>query len=265
MSVRNRLTIIAAALALTVAAVLTARSLVFSDDGAGIVNPEDAPTLPFPGYPTTTGEPPDLNRLPTCIAPKGDQPTPGVPPLSCRPSDSEPPVGAIKTPAPDELPDPTATNQNVPKDWTVIDNRLFRFTLAVPADWYSNMRPEGGSFDVFDPIQTAFIVAKGQDDTLHGGVAGSFTARPYIEDDGSGFRPSVERRLESPNADFGRQAGSIWDEPGEDTVVSIHAAFVRDGVVYEIIFDVADRGRAPETATADVGLVRQILTTLQPY
>lgn len=188
-------------------AALAARQFVLSQEGTGIVDFTKLTPIPFPGYPTGVSEGYN-DPWPTCQAPADEQPDPDLPPLSCRNSASEPPPGSIKTPAPAEIPDATAVAAEAPKEWTVIDNRLFRYTLAIPPGWYSNMRPEGGEFRIFDETHTKRIMSKG---ATPGGIAGSFSARPLARRL-AGFPIDVEDHLASPNTSFGIVPGAIWDD-----------------------------------------------------
>jgi hypothetical protein len=260
------LAIVVATGAAAMGVVFAARNLATSQEASGIVDFSKVTPLPFPGYPTDIASSIalDSSKAPTCQAAADERPDPNLPPLSCRSSASEPPPGSIDTPSPAEIPNNATLAANAPAGWTVIDNRIFRYTLALPPGWYSNMRPEGGAFYVFDEIKTEEVLGKGGV-TLPGGVAAGFSARRLVTDTVPGFTPNVEEHLATPNADFGGHLGAIWQEGGgEGTAVSVHAAFAREGVVYEMVFDIED-DRAAVAIDADVALSRQILATIQPY
>lgn len=231
----------------------------------GIVDHSKVTTVPFRGYPTYVARPslgPD--ELPTCQAPADERPDPSLPPLSCRFSGSEPPPGAINTPAPDEIPDARSPDASVPPGWMVLDNRLFRYTVAIPPGWYANMRPEGGEFRAFDDILTAAVV-RGRTGSEPAGIAAAFSARLEVKDITPGyFVPDLEERLQSPNADFGGHPGAIWDHDGEGAK-TVSGAFLRDGVVYEFHVDVEDRGLTPAEVAARLRIGRDILATIRPY
>lgn len=246
-------------------ATLVSRNFASSQEGTGIVDFAKLTPLPFPGYPERVLTQSPSFADPTCQAPKGERPDPDLPELACRYSGAEPPPGAIATARPDQLPDAADLAKDVPPGWTPIDNRVFRYTLAIPPDWYSTMRPEGGEFRVLDSILVAKGAAKGLSG-LQGGVAGQFSAYSLPADDIPGFTPLVVERLKTPNATFGDVPGAIWeDPPGENDAAIVRAAFAVQGVVYEFYFDVVDDGRAPEAVVADVAIVKEILGTVRPY
>jgi hypothetical protein len=258
------------AVAVTVAAVagvaalaLVAANMAFSDEGSGIVDHSKITPLPFVGYPTEVYDPPAFVE-PTCQAPEGEREDPSLPPLSCRDSGSEPPPGAIKTASPEEIPDKTVVTSKVPEGWTVIDNRLFRYTLAVPPDWYSTMRPEGGEFRLLDAVLVAKGAAKGQSE-LRGGIGGYASAREEPTNTPP-LLPGVEDPLATPNWMFGTVPGAVWEEEGgHGTAVTVRGAFANGGIIYEIYFDVVDDGRDPTEVEADIALIKRILATITPY
>jgi len=232
-----------------------------SQPGSPVAHPELATPLPFPGYPATV-HPPDTANPPRCQAPSDERPSPELPPFPCRYSGAEPPAGAIPTPAPGDALIP----QNVPDGWQVVDNPLFRYTLAIPPDWYANMRPEGGEFYVLDPVALEED-AKGLD--VPGGVAIHFEAAAYDPVDESTvapeFVPVPQRHLSNPNAQFGSYEGSVWEDAGgEGTALIIRAAFVKDDVLFSIVAGLGD-----DSGDADVqaggAIARQVLATITPY
>lgn len=226
----------------------------------GAIDFNNVTTIPFPGYPSV--EPPRDFSTPTCLAPEGVRPDPDLPPLSCRRSNTEPPPGSIATPSPSELPDPAEVASEAPAGWTVIDNGLFRYTMAIPPGWFSNMQPEGGSFNVFNAVTTRRVVTGNHD--VRGGVSGHFDARLLVDDYMPGFIPLVEEHLQNPNALFGNVPGAIWENDGEGAE-EMHAAFAVDGVVFEIWFGVADIDRSDAEVAEDVAIAKQILGTIHPY
>jgi hypothetical protein len=267
----SRKTLIAAILGLIVAGgtiAFAAQNLVSSQEGSGVVDFESLTPVAFEGYPEDAGKPSlGIDEEPTCKAAQGERPRPDAPPLSCRYSGSEPPEGSIHTPKPDEIPDATAIATTVPApEWMAITNELFRLTFAIPQDWYSTMRPEGGEFRIYDAVRAAKIAAKGETN-LRGGISGVFFARELSTVDVPGFPPPlVEGHLQTPNTSFGDVEGAIWEDPsGHGTALTLHAAFARDGVVFEIVFRITDDGRTKEAIDADAEIARRILTTITPF
>lgn len=260
---RTTLAAIVAAAAGVGALAFVAANMAFSDEGSGVVDFAKITPLPFVGYPTEVfGD--RTYAAPTCQAAEGEREDPSLPPLSCRNSGAEPPPGAIKTASAEEIPDKTALAGKVPEGWTVIDNRLFRYTLAIPPGWYSTMRPEGGEFRLLDSILVGKGAVKGESG-LRGGVGGYASARqqpanppPLLE--------GVSDPLTTPNTMFGTIPGSIWeDEGGHGTAATVRATFATRGVIFEVYFDVVDDGRSLAQVAADVALTKQILGTLTPY
>jgi len=208
------------------------------------------------GVPTLLPTRIPLEEWPDCRAPRDEVPGPGLPPLPCHYEGSEPPPGTIPTASAEERPAAIASTQNVPKGWEVYDNPMFRYTFALPADWYANMRPEGGEFAVFDPNEMAFF-ENGED--REGGVVMFFSAGlPSVR-----LSEADAERLDTPNAEFGGYDGVIWEDPdsvGLGVARVMVFAFLKDGVVF--------RGRinfGEGYTEADVATVRQILATITPY
>jgi hypothetical protein len=85
--------------------------------------------------------------------------------------------------------------------------------------------------------------------------------------DSHGLNFFPEERVKNPNADFGGTPGAIWDEGGgEDLAHIIHAAFVRNGVLFEAYAGVVreDLGTSLSTDTA-AKEATAILTSIEPY
>jgi|GEM_PF-3064402 len=229
-----------------------------SQEPSGVVDFTKVTTIPFTGYPSTITVP-DLSE-PTCQAPSNDRPQPDLPPLSCRLSSGEPPPGTVPTASPAERPAPAAPQ---PGGATVADNQLFRYTITIPSGWYSNMRPEGGTFQLTDAVATREMV-----DNSHppGGIAIVFGGRKYVDPSVTGEIVTAEKRLQHPNASFGAFPGVIWDEgPGEGAAAIIHAAFRVGDVVFEATAGVEGDGRPQEAIAADVAAVRSVLQSITPY
>ncbi len=253
----------AAAVLATAAAIAVAMwttGFVTSQGGGGgsAVNFTKITPLPFKGYPATVVLPNTTNP-PGCTLPTNERPDPNLPPLSCRNSGAEPPPGTIPTADAAKRP-PTPTPE---KGTHVIDNPLFRFTVQVPDGWYSDMRPEGGEFHLYDAAGAA-EQAKGAD--LPGGLVAHFTARAYVPLDDTAFVvPVIDKHLQAPNATFGGFPGAIWDEgPGEGLSHMIYAAFRKEAVVYVITINIADDADVA-AIEADLKTVTALLATVTPY
>jgi hypothetical protein len=176
-----------------------------------------------------------------CQAPQDERPAPDLPPYPCRNSELEPPPGTIPTASPGERAAAVASTQNVPEGWSIYDNSIFRYTLALPPDWYANMWPEGGEFSVYNPSEMVWFETG---EELPDAVAIVFEATTY-----------------EANTNFGPYPGKIWEEPGdpeEGAIRSILFAFLRDGVVFRGIANFGE-------ADADAAMIRQILATITPY
>lgn len=264
---RTTLAAIVAAAAGVGALAFVAANMAFSDEGSGVVDFAKITPLPFVGYPTEVfGD--RTYAAPTCQAAEGEREDPSLPPLSCRNSGAEPPPGAIKTASAEEIPDKTALAGKVPEGWTVIDNRLFRYTLAIPPGWYATMRPEGGEFSVYDEIGTREATAIGKTtlESLPGGVIVSFSARNYVERTIGGIQPDSEARLKAPNLDLAGVPAAIWDEgPPEGSAHWVRAAFRKGDVLYEISALISGDSRSTIAIGADLKVVNDIIAGISPY
>lgn len=213
------------------------------------------------GLPDRTPASIDPNRDP-CQAPPDERPVDGLPPLSCRNADSEPPPGSLPTKSPNELlPTPDAA---IPSTWRTIDNAVFRFTVAVPEGWYSNMRPEGGQFKVFDVISSQ---EAGTNVSLPGGIWISFSAREALLAVESGSLDLFpEEKLRRPTTSFGDTAAVIWEEEGgENLAKTIHAAFIRDGVIFEVYAAIQKDHPTPVGIEAATAQALAVINTIRPY
>jgi hypothetical protein len=233
------------------------QSATSQEAGHAAIIPTGPPLTPYvkpPPGPLPTEIP--LEEWPDCRAPRDEVPGPGLPPLPCHHEALEPPPGTIPTPNSEEQAVALTSTQDVPKGWVVYDNPMFRYTFALPADWYANMRPEGGEFAVFDANEMAFF-ENGED--REGGVVVSLSAGlPSVR-----LSEADAERLETPNAEFGGYEGAIWedaDSVGLGVARVMVFAFLKDDVVF--------RGRinfGEGYTEDDVATVRQILGTITPY
>jgi hypothetical protein len=242
------------------AVALALGSGAFSDDAPKhVVDFTQITPLPFNGYPATVTQP-NYNNPPHCQLPEDERLSPGLPPLSCRNSGSEPPPNTIPTADPAKrAPTPTAD-----KGFKVIDNALFRYTLLVPDTWYSNMRAEGGEFEISDPQAvgefSTHLNAPGGVELHFSAMVWSTALTPVVSES------VLQQRLRTPNARFGEYVGATWDDgPGEGLAHSFFGAFVKDGVLYEIQANIEDDGRSTPEIDADLARVTQILASIAPY
>jgi hypothetical protein len=206
--------------------------------------------------------PPRPDNQPTCQA-EATKPAPDLPPDSCRYSGNEPPPGLINTPEPSQDAVAADAANQAPSGWTVINNRAFRFTLAIPPDWYSNMREEGGEFMISDPIGTQLLGTRAN---LPGGIIISFKGGKATQADSGGANIFIEEKLETPNANFGGTPALIWEEgPLEDLVLVVRAAFIRKGVLFQAYAAIEGDISLPGSADAASAQVAAILATIEPY
>ncbi len=258
---RHLITSIVLVLAISVAGLATwAIRDASSQAPSGVADFTKLTPRPFPGYPSTI-TPADLTE-PTCQAPANERPQPDLPPLSCRISSGEPPPGVIATAS--ALQRPTVAPLQ-PSGASIADNQLFRYTITVPDGWYSNMRPEGGQFQLSDPPATAETLDPAKH--IPGGIVIIFGARKYfVPDVPGGFVPLVEERLQRPNVSFGGVPGVIWDEgPGEGAAAQLRAAFRKDDVVFEALALISGNGRSQEAVAGDIAAARAVLLSITPY
>ena len=219
------------------------------------ITPLSARGLPTPHPPDTTRQPPK------CQAPEDERPAPDLPPLPCHLEGTEPPPGVIAAPEPGD----SLAPDNVSAGWQVVDNPMFRYTLAIPPDWYANMRPEGGEFYVLDPVALQEDSTKGVNPP--GGVAIHFTAETYSPVDESArdpaYVPDVQRRLNTPNITLGGYPGTVWDAREGDAHI-VRAVFVIDSALFQA-YAVVEADRPDVEVAGDATVVQQILGTITPY
>lgn len=252
----GRVAVTVASLAVAAVIVLGIRStgLVTSQGGGEGSAVNFAKTTPLPFQPVTY-TPPDYSNPSHCQAAEDERPSPDLPPLSCRNSAGEPPPSFIPTVDPAVAPLAARARAG----WKIVDNRLFRMTVQVPDSWYSNMRPEGGTFAVADPAATAH--AAGRSPTSGLGIAMLFEAHAP-----SGVVPEVSHKLEQPNATFAGVPGVIWDEGNAEGSRYLRAAFRVGDVTYQMdIYVDGSPGRPTADIEADIELVKAILATVTTY
>jgi hypothetical protein len=143
----------------------------------------------------------------------------------------------------------------------VIDNRLFRLSLAIPEDWYANIRPEGGEFAILDPV-AAVEAALGF--RLPGGAVLLVSSQQFTPTVGGGHPTLIERQLSSPNTFVAGLPATIWeDTPPEGLARSLRLVFERQGIVFQVRINVA-LGAEPAVQTK-VDLALQIVATITSY
>jgi hypothetical protein len=153
-------------------------------------------------------------------------------------------------------------DETPPSGWRLVHNQLFRYTLTIPEDWYSNMRPEGGEFTVFDPVASQ----ERNGAMMPGGVWISFSARLALKAETGGLNLFPEERLGSPNTNFGGLPGVIWEEgSGEDLARVIRAAFIKDGVLFEAYAGIKADYPTQSSIDAAAADVTTIINSMRPY
>ena len=191
-----------------------------------------------------------------CQRPEDERESPNLPPLSCRNSGAEPPADAITPADPAMVPTPAS----IKAGFKIIDNQFFRLTVEVPDSWYSNMRPEGGEFHLFDPAATE---ANAKHTELNNGIGLHFSASAYVA-----YAEGVAEvyiQLEKPNTTFGGNPGVIYDKGTAVGERWIRAVFRKGGILYEIDAFVTEGGRPDDQIEADLVTIRGILATVSPY
>jgi hypothetical protein len=188
-------------------------------------------------------------------ATRTESPGPGLPLLPKHNCIQEPKQGVIPSALATERVDP----KGVPEGWRVVDNQMFRFTLAVPPDWYVNMLPDGGAFEIINPAALTLLARPDRGEAERAGVEIAFIAYKYRP----GGQDPTSKALANPNATFNGIPGAIWDElpVSEPTILRmIRAAFVR----YDYVFS----GNAlfgEGYSESDVAAVQKIFASITPY
>ncbi len=248
-----------AAVAVGLGAAALSSGLVGSQGGSPNPAVDFSRITPSPYY-VTTPTFPDYSNPAHCQLPDNERKRPDLPPLSCRYSSAEPTPGTIPTLS------PLVTRPSIPapSGFQIIDNQLFRFTVQAPDTWYSDMRPEGGAFHLYDPNATR--EAATQTRIPGGGIAFYFGAGQYVPPRvPDGFLGVVETKLLQPNTSFGGVPGVVWDEgAGEGVAHQYTAAFLKDGIVYRVDVRVQD-DRPSAAMQGDIDAVNAVLSTINPY
>jgi hypothetical protein len=170
----------------------------------------------------------------------------------------EPPPGALPTPSAALRNGATANTRNVPEGWVVYDNPKFQYTFALPPDWQTDMKPEGGYFQVSNPADLASNTAG---TIVPGGVAGHFVGMLRIA-----IGTSVTDHLAQPNAFFGDYPGAIWEglkngEKGYGIANIVRFAFARGDLVFYGAINLGEEGYSD----SNVKIIYQIFNTITPY
>jgi hypothetical protein len=191
------------------------------------------------------------------LTPPFVKPTALATPLTEEERSLEPPPGALPTPSTAVLNGVTSSTRNVPEGWKVYDNPKFQYTFALPPDWQTNMKPEGGQFTVRNPAALAFQTTG---EILPGGIGMVFVGQV-----GRGIDSSSLLHAAEPNTFFGEYPGAIWEELSQADkeyggANTVHFAFRRGEVVFN--------GKAnlrEGYSESDLTTVYQIFNTITPY
>jgi hypothetical protein len=171
----------------------------------------------------------------------------------------EPPPGALPTPSTGVGDAAISNTRNVPEGWVAYDNPKFQYTFALPPDWQTNMKPEGGFFSVSNP---AAVASDAGGTIVPGAVGGGgFSGRLRIATDGY-----VIEHLSSPNTSFGDYPGVIWEGATEadkeyGIANTVHFAFARGDIVFHGSINLGEAGYSE----SNVEIVHQIFNTITPY
>ncbi len=168
---------------------------------------------------------PDFSKIP--LTPPFAIPTALATPLTDQQRSLEPPPGDLPTPSAASRNAAIPNTRSVPEGWKVYDNPKFQYTIALPPDWQTDMKPEGGYFvirNAADVASTATIVP--------GAAAGDFVGMLRIAVVGP-----VTDRLSQPNTSFGNYPGVTWEGANEadkeyGIANTIHFAFARGDLVF---------------------------------
>jgi len=170
----------------------------------------------------------------------------------------EPPPGDLPTPNPAARNAAIPNTLNVPQGWKVYDNGKFQYTFALPPDWQTDMKPDGGHFSVRNPA----AVASSESGTIVPGVVGGvFSGELRI----AASRSTVDR-LDQPNTTFGDYPGVVWEGISEADqeyggANAVHFAFARGDLVFSGDVNLRVEGYSD----SNVAIVHQIFGTITPY
>jgi len=213
-----------------------------------------SPTIPAERTPIPYPPPP----LEGCEdATRTESPGPGLPLLPKHNCIQEPRQGVVPSALAGERVDPDP--KSVPEGWRVINNEMFRFTLAVPPEWYVNMLPDGGAFEIISPTALALLGKEERSEAERAGVEIVFIAYEYQP----GGQDPTSKALASPNTSFNGIPGAIWEESptGEPAVLRmIRAAFVRYGYIFS-----GNAWFGEGYTESDVDTTQKIFASITPY
>ncbi len=199
---------------------------------------------------------PDFSNIP--LTPPFAIPTALATPLSPEQRSLEPPPGDLPTPNPAARNAAIPNTRNVPEGWKVYDNPKFQYTFALPPDWQTDMKPEGGYFTVSNP---AAVASNTGGTVVPGVVGGVFVGELRIAADAS----AVDH-LSQPNTSFGPYPGVVWESLSEADkeyggANTVHFAFARG----DLVFDGRLNFRVEGYSASSVEVAYQIFNSITPY
>ncbi len=199
---------------------------------------------------------PDFTNVPA--TPPFAIPTALATPLTDQQRSLEPPPGDLPTPSSSARNAAIPNTQNVPDGWKVYDNPRFQYTFALPPDWQTDMKPEGGYFTVSNP---AAVASDTTGTIVPGVIGGVFVGELRVAADASALD-----RLTQPNTSFGAYPGTIWEGVSEADqeyggANTVHFAFARG----DLVFDGRLNFRVEGYSAQSVQVAYQIFHTITPY
>jgi hypothetical protein len=143
---------------------------------------------------------------------------------------------------------------DLPAGWSVRDDVGFRYTFAVPEDWYVRFAESGGYGEVFNPAAVRSYSRADQESTVH------VTLRAYVEgsDEAGAYRDALD---DASLTIAGESAGVIEDRGLDEGVAkSSEYVFEREGALFviEVLY-------GPPVRPEDVQAVQFMLETITPY
>ena len=192
------------------------------------------------------------------LTPPFVKPTALATPLTEEQRSHNPPPGALPTPSTAVRNAATSSTRNVPEGWKVYDNPIFQYTFALPPDWQTDMKPEGGYFQVRNP---ADLASNTGGTIVPGVVGGGFVGMLRIA-----IGTSVTNHLAQTNTSFGDYPGVIWEGASDadkeyGIANTVHLAFARGDIVFYGFINLRVEGYSD----SNVKTIYQIFNTITPY
>ncbi|MGD0115151.1 MAG: hypothetical protein ABSC13_03995 [Dehalococcoidia bacterium] len=197
---------------------------------------------------------PDFSNIP--LTPPFAIPTALATPLTDQQLSHEPPPGDLPTPSAAVRNAAIPNTRSVPDGWKVYDNPKFQYTFALPPDWQTDMKPEGGYFTIQNGAAVASTV------TIQPGAAdGHFVGMLKVA-----LLGPVTDHLSQPNTSFGDYRGATWEGASDEDKAfgianTIHFAFARGDLVFYGAVNLRQDGYSQTT----VNTIYQIFSTITPY